>query len=418
MSSELSRRRFLRQTLSGGALVSLGLQVPTFLASSAAALGRQGRTNDRVLVVVQLTGGNDGLNTVIPYADPEYARNRIVLRIAGSQVLKLDEQLGLHPSLEPWMALWEQQRLAIVQGVGYPNPNRSHFRSLDIWCSARPEEAAPRSGWLGRALDAWHAHAALPADTAALHHGGGQLPLALVARHVAVPSVDSLEVFQLQQRGGALAAAELRLLAAQQPAGGAPGSEAAFLTQATLAALDSSARIQQALAAGRSAASYPEYPLARKLRNIAEMIDAGLGTRIYYVALDGFDTHAAQLAAHAALLRELGASLAAFVEDLAQRGHGDRVLVMSFSEFGRRVRENASAGTDHGAAAPMFVAGGAVRGGLIGPHPSLSDLEQGDLRFHTDFRQVYATVLDRWLGCSSADVLGASFPHVSLLRSA
>jgi uncharacterized protein (DUF1501 family) len=434
MNGMSSRRQFLQQTLGASSLVSSGLAVPSFLARSAEVLAadanKSGKTSgENVLVVVQLSGGNDGLNTVIPYADPAYNRNRIALRIGREQVRKIDDYVGLHPRMEGFSKLIEGNRLAVVQGVGYPNPNRSHFESMDIWHSANPGVASKAydplkattgssTGWLGRTLDQTRKAAGprVGQDVPALHLGPNELPLALVARETAVPSFDSLESFRLQSGGGALSPRTLRGVAAISREQSPPLTD--FVRRSMLAAIDSSEKVQEALRSDRSPVKYPGFGLARKLQNIARLIDAGLKTKIYYVSLDGFDTHANQADAHAALVDELSSSVKAFIDDLAHRGHLDRVLVLSFSEFGRRVRENASAGTDHGAAAPVFLAGGKVKSGPIGKHPSLTDLDQeGDLKFHADFRQVYATILDQWLRADSAAVLGEKFKHVGVLRA-
>ena len=413
-----SRRRFLQSTLGSATLLSSGLTVPGFLARSArAAAGSGGKSNEKVLVVIQLSGGNDGLNTVIPYADDDYARNRIALRIPTSQVLKLNDHVGLHPRMNAFHELHNQGRLATVQGVGYSNPDRSHFRSMDIWHSAQRENEQPRDGWLGRCLDNSRRDALKAGagqDVPALHLGANELPLALVSRATPVPSVESLESFRFRTENGAIPLNSLKSLAAADRSAGVTMLD--FLRRSTLNAYASSEQVRDALAGERDVAAYPEqYGLARKLKNIAQLIDAGLATRIYYVSLAGFDTHANQQGTHANLLGELANSTAAFVKDLENRGHLDRVLVMSFSEFGRRVRENASEGTDHGAAAPMFLAGGMVKSGVLRKHPSLTDLDDGDLKHHTDFREVYATILDRWLGCASESVLGSKFEPLPIL---
>jgi uncharacterized protein (DUF1501 family) len=405
-----SRRRFLKTTFGASALLSMGLEVPGFLTRTALAAD-SAAAKDRVLIVVQLSGGNDGLNTVIPYADDGYRRNRVVLRIPQEQVLKVDDYIGLHPQMAGFEKLLQEQHLSIVQGVGYPNPDRSHFRSMDIWHSAQPDFAKPQDGWLGRSLAKIGRQQG--GDVPALHLGPQELPLALMSQERPVPSVDSLESFQLRTAGGALATPALSQLAST------PRPEnplLSFVQRSALTAYASSQQVREALKDQRSAVSYPAFGLARKLRSIAHLIDAGLATRIYYVSLDGFDTHANQAQAHGGLLGELSSSLAAFIEDLRQRGHLDRVLVMSFSEFGRRVKENASQGTDHGAAAPLFLMGSRMKPGTFGKHPSLSDLDaEGDLKHHTDFRRVYATLLDRWLACSSRDILGSDFEPLPLL---
>lgn len=404
-----TRREFLQTTLGSAALLSTGLSVPTFLTRAAAAA--QGKGGDRVLVVVQLGGGNDGLNTVIPFADDSYLRNRPTLKIGAGQALKIDDYTGLHPRMTGFSRLLEEKRLAIVQGVGYPNPDRSHFRSMDIWQSARLDLPTPVDGWLGRALDASTRSAGQ--DVPALHLGGNRLPVALVSEKTAVPSVESLANFRIRTETGALPIQTLRTLA--QPAAAVEPPLVEFLRRSTLAAYDSSGQVQAALAEERSAVAYPSFGLANKLKHVSQLIDAGLSTRIYYVSLDGFDTHAEQAASHGNLLAEVSESITAFVDDLAGRGQLDRVVLMTFSEFGRRLKENASLGTDHGAGAPLFLAGGKVKSGLIGKHPSLADLDDGDLKHHTDFRQVYATLLDGWLGCSSEQVLGRKFEPVAAL---
>jgi uncharacterized protein (DUF1501 family) len=410
-----NRRQFLQQTLGSATLLSAGVTVPMFLARSALAAGTKGGAGGRVLVVVQLSGGNDGLNTVVPFADPEYGRHRIALNIPKDQVLKLDDHVGLHPQMTGLNELFKEGQLAVVQGVGYPNPDRSHFRSMDIWHSAQREVEQPRDGWLGRYLDqSTSKDSATSSDVPALHLGPNYLPLALASRSTAVPSVESLEGFRLRTAGGAVPLASLRTLAeTERPSA---SSTLDFLRRSTLNAYASSQQVQEALEEKGTQGEYPSYRLAEKLKHVAQLIDAGLSTRIYYVSLGGFDTHANQLQTHGLLLKELSDSVAAFLKDVKKRGHLDRVMVMSFSEFGRRVHENASQGTDHGAAAPLFLAGGAVKAGVIGKHPSLTDLDEGDLKFHTDFRQVYATLLDSWLGCPSVAVLGKQYDKLAVLK--
>ena len=408
-----TRRQFLQRTLAGTSALSLGLAVPRFLQSSAAAMAnRQASAAGRILVVVQLSGGNDGLNTVIPYRDPAYAKNRVALRIPASQVLTLNDEVGLHPRLTGLAQLWEDRQLAVVQGVGYPNPNRSHFESMDIWHSCQRDRQQQRTGWLGRALDA--TPSAQRSDLPALHLGRGELPLPLAARRTAAPSAPSLEACQLRTSNGALPSSALREIADSAPADNdAPLAQ--FLQQTMLTALDASQKVQETAAQQRTAQSYPATGLGGKLRTVAQLIDAEVACPIYYVSLDGFDTHANQAAAHAALMGELSGALAAFTTDLQARGHLDRVLVMTFSEFGRRVKENASLGTDHGAAAPMMLLGNQVHAGCIGAHPSLTDLDDGDLKHHTDFRSVYSAVLEDWLGCPAEPVIGQKFERVKIL---
>lgn len=402
-----TRRKFLSAVSASTAAVSSGLVsltplAPRFLLESA-AYGAEQR-GDTILVVVQLSGGNDGLNTIVPYADENYRASRTTLAIAKSQVLKIDDSVGFHPSLKGFARLLEAQQLAIVQGVGYPNPNRSHFESMDIWHTAHQKADKQQGGWIGRALDAQHKEWKKQSDTPALHLGDEAQPLALAARDVATPSVRSLERFKLETSGDAARRSMI------QTTTQLPRTEASdllkFVQTSAAAALEASRRIEEAARDYKTPVKYPTTPLATRLKSVAQLIDAGLATRIYYVAIDGWDTHAQQAAAHAALLEQLGDAVAAFTEDLVHHGHGERVVTLMFSEFGRRVKENASRGTDHGAAAPVLLAGAKVKSGLIGKHPSLTDLDDGDLKHHTDFRQVYAALLERWLGWPAAPIVG------------
>ncbi|MCH8921657.1 MAG: DUF1501 domain-containing protein [Planctomycetes bacterium] len=404
-----TRRRFLAASLGSSAIVSLTPRVPGFLLQ-AAAREQNKKQGENVLVVVQLSGGNDGLNTVVPYADDAYGRNRFTLRIGEGQVRKIDDYAGFHPAMEGFEKLLQQEKLAVLQGVGYENPNRSHFESMDIWHTARRKDQPRRVGWLGASLDA--AVNAGP-DVAAMHLGEGKQPLALASLKVNVPSIRSLQGFRLRgSEDRALVRTVEQALAAQRDAN---DDLLQFLHSSTSAALATSRRIQEVLGHGKTAVKYPQTKLAGKLRDVAQLIDADLGTRVYYVTLSGFDTHAEQNNAHAALLGELSGALAAFSEDLKSRGHDRHVLTLAFSEFGRRLRENASGGTDHGAAAPLFLIGSRVKPGLIGKHPSLTDLTSGDLKYHTDFRRVYATLLEKWLGWPSAEVLGKQYRPLDVL---
>lgn len=418
-----NRRRFLKSSLASSTLVAMGAStVPEFLGRSARAAdngaGKSAKkSNDRILVVVQLLGGNDGLNTVVPHGIDGYNRGRRTLRIGSSQVHKVTPEIGLHPAMGGMGKLLEKNRLAIVQGVGYPNPDRSHFRSMEIWEVGRLEND-PKSletGWLGRAMDQ---KGRKPGeDPPALHVGGRSLPQALHSRHTEVPALENLAGYKLQLTGtdaerraersalGEMAAAERKM---DDPVLG-------FIRQTTLSAYESSSRLEQ-IAAKAGKSSYPSFGLAKRLEMIAQIIKAGFGTRIFYTSLDGFDTHANQLATHAALLTELSDSIAAFHDDLAAAGQADRVATLTFSEFGRRVAENASLGTDHGAAAPVFLIGPVAKAGLIGAHPTFDDLDDGDLKHHTDFRRVYASLLADWLDCPAEPVLGPGFAPLPLLR--
>lgn len=414
----LSRRRFLASVSAATAattgLVSLAPQVPFFLAESA-ALGAEAKAGEQILVVVQLSGGNDGLNTVIPFRDERYKKARPSLAFGEESVLKIDADLGFHPSLQGMAKLLEAQQLAIIQGVGYPNPNRSHFESMDIWHTARTELGQRTAGWIGRGLDVQKEALARTADPGALHLGEEVQPLALTARDVPSPSIRSLEQFKLDVGSNG------KLREGIESAAAAPRGDASellmFVQTRTTSALEVSRRIEAAAKDYKTSVAYPETGLAIKLKQAAQLIDAGLSTRVYYVALDGFDTHSQQADAHAGLLSQLGDALAAFAEDLQTHGHLDRVTTLVFSEFGRRLEENASQGTDHGAAAPVFLVGSRVRSGLVGNHPSTADLDDGDVKFALDFRSIYATLLSQWLNWPADQILGAEFKPAEVLRS-
>jgi uncharacterized protein (DUF1501 family) len=410
-----NRREFLKTSMASGALVSWGLTVPAFLSRTAAAAPMADRpgAKDTILVVIQLTGGNDGLNTVIPYADEEYGKLRPTLRQNKAQVKKLNDHVGLHPSMGGLAGLLNDQALCVVQGVGYPNPSQSHFRSMDIWQAGNTAETSTE-GWIGKALK--HAPA-----TGAFHlsDNNESSPLALTGAPVRVPSLSSLEDFQLRTTAASSAdkKEQRNLIETAAKIGTGQPNLLDFVKRTAVNTYDASRRLREIATNYQPKAPYPNTPLANRLKLAAQLIDADLGARLFYVSIDGFDTHANQMTTHGNLLQQLSDAMTAFYKDLAARGHKDRLLLMTFSEFGRRAHENGSKGTDHGSAAPMFLVGGKVKAGVVGEHPSLTKLEMGNLRHHTDFRQVYAAVLDQWLGVPSRDVLGAEFHPVNILKS-
>jgi uncharacterized protein (DUF1501 family) len=401
-------------------------------AATQAVTGKDGT----ILVVLQMAGGNDGLNTVIPYADDAYHVARPRLRVAPDQVLKIDNHIALNPKLAGLKSLYDEGHAAIVQGVGYPNPNRSHFRSTEIWQTASDSERALNEGWLGRYFD----NCCSGADPTVGVAIGGETPQAFAAKNPTGVTFSRPEQFRFQpsERGnGQMSAEEIFFRELNEGAAGDESGTAAsntggsigaisgktkndlstldFLQRTALDAQLSSDKILAIARKYKSTVPYPQGQLAASLNIIARMVAGGLPTRVYYASQGGFDTHAGQIYSHQRLMTELNDAVAAFVADLKQQGNFDRVLLMTFSEFGRRVQENANGGTDHGAAAPMFVLGGAVKAGLFGKHPSLTELDHGDLKFNTDFRSVYGTVLDRWLKAPSEIVLGRKFPRLSIL---
>ncbi len=287
-------------------------------------------------------------------------------RNSSSDVLKIGEGLGFHPSLSGFAKLLEAGQLSIVQGVGYENPNRSHFESMDIWHTCQRKEEQRTDGWLGRALGTLERESG--SDPRGLHFGYDKLPFALVSRSLSVPSIRSLDQFRLNGNSDGEFLQKVRGLAAEQrtDADGLLG----FVQNSTSAALDASQRLEETGKSYQPSLAYPETALGQKLKSVAQLITSGLSTAVYYVQIDGFDTHSQQPDAHSGLLRQTGDAVAAFTGDLIAQGFGDRVLTMCFSEFGRRVAENASEGTDHGTAGPMFFAGTGINSGLIGKHPT------------------------------------------------
>ncbi|MFN7625671.1 MAG: DUF1501 domain-containing protein [Pirellula sp.] len=375
------------------------------------------RTDHRVVVVIQLSGGNDGLNTVIPHRHELYRKARPKLGIPSSEVIEVADGLGLHPSLKSLDRILADGRLSIVQGVGYESPNRSHFESMDIWQSCRHKKDRTPSGWIGRWISE-HQATERP-DSLGVHVGAESLPLAFLERGVQVPSVASLEQMRLKAKverddsadvGGEVSSSPMKA----QERGATESDDAdpgllSFVETSTSAAIAASERLETALSKTATPTGFPSSRLSEKLQVISRLILAGMTTQIYYVTLDGFDTHANQPAAHEALLRQWSEAVSAFTTRMKEAGHQDRVLVMTFSEFGRRVAENASLGTDHGAAAPMFLAGPELPNLIVGDHPSLSDLDDGDLKFGVDFRAVYASVIEDWLGTSSIKSLDGDY---------
>ena len=411
----------------------------TFFALDAVAADALTQTatgkDGTILVVLQMAGGNDGLNMVVPYADDIYYRSRPKLGLPADKVLKLNSYAGLNGKLTGLKALFDEGHLSVVQGVGYPNPNRSHFRSTEIWQTASDADRNESEGWLGRYFD----NCCAGADPTVGVAIGEEMPQAFAAKTPTGITFSQPEQFRwrpsekvegrmsaeesfFRQLNGSGGGEETLLTASEGGSIGAiPGksktdlSTIDFLQRTALDAQLSSDKILAIARKYESNVPYPQGRLAASLSMIARMIAGGLPTRVYYVSQGGFDTHAGQVNAHERLMGELNDALSAFATDLKQQGNFDRVLLITFSEFGRRLVENANGGTDHGAAAPMFIVGGTVKPGLFGKYPSLSDLDYGDLKFNTDFRSVYGTVLDKWLRAPSQVVLGRKFPALPII---
>ena len=385
----MNRRDFLKAS---ALAVSVTSGMPGFLARAAAQASATG--GDKTLVVIQLTGGNDGLNTLIPYSNGAYYAARPNIAIAKKDVLTLNADLGMHPSLRALSKFWDAGQLGWLENIGYPNPNRSHFASMAIWHTADPSQAAS-DGWIGRIAETI-------GDPFCASNIGNATPLALQAKDFSLPSISSVDGFQVKLPDGLHDPFTAML---NTPRAG----EAEYLQKATKQMLLNTARVQKNLSKYRSGAKYPDSKFAASLQDIARLIAGGNGQRVLYTSLGSFDTHAGQRAEQDDLLTQLAEGLAAFQADLEVQGLSDKVVVMGFSEFGRRVAENDSAGTDHGQGSVMFVLGKGVKGGIHGDSPDLESLADGDIRYKQDFRGVYAQALDSWLKLDSKEILGGKF---------
>ena len=415
-----TRRGFLKASLGATALASL----EPGLSRWAAAVDRRRDTDDTVLVIVELAGGNDGLNSVIPFDNDVYARSRPTLRLSGDEVLKINDQLGFHPALEGFRRLFDAGDLSVLQGVGYPKPNGDHDAAMLDWQSAEPHQTNRQTGWVGRAID--NCDQLDPTSVPAALVGQVQQPFCLNAERTIVPSINSLQDYILRPAGSAASRADHRhrlVEAAELTRAESDNPLFSTVQQGNLAGYAASRRLEEVLRnRSASAGNYPQFHLAGQLRTISQLIRADTGIRIFFTGfggggIGGFDNHANQRDNHSALLRHLSESVAAFIDDLTGEKLLDRVVLMTFSEFGRTVQENGRKGTGHASAAPMFLAGGNLRGGLVGEHPSLTELENGGPKHHTDFRRVYATVLESWLGFDSRAALGRGFELLDVFEA-
>ncbi len=433
-----TRREFLRSTVLGGAL---SWTVPAFLANTFSALQSEAADkatqvvtghDSTILVVLQMAGGNDGLNTVVPHTNDYYHRARPKIGLSEKQVLTLNDEVSLNSNLAGFKELYDAGQLSVIQGVGYPNPNRSHFRSTEIWQTACDSDRFEKYGWLGRYFD----NTCDGCEPTVAVNIGRQMPQAFDAKHPKGVSLDNPQNYRFispeKAKAGEMSSAEDSFRKLNQPeedmaenSGGTisaihgparhNGSVLDFLERTALDAQVSSDKIRAIASRSDNKATYPQSQLGNALKLVGKLIGGGLPTRIFYVSQGGYDTHTNQPGAHDRLLKDLGDSVKAFVQDMKGQGNMSRVMLMTFSEFGRRVSENASSGTDHGAAAPMFVVGDKVKAGLLGRYPSLApgDLFQGDLKFSVDFRSVYAGILENWLKTKSELILGKKFPPLA-----
>ncbi len=390
----LSRRTFLQKS----SIVSLAPVLPHVFGRTANAAKLE--ADEKVLIVIQLDGGNDGLNTVIPFADDGYGKARKKLRIPTKDILKIDDHVGLHPSMRSAKALFDDGRLSIVQDVGYPNPNRSHFTSMKIWQTARFDvDQHNDNGWLGRTLDL----KSFEGKKSAIFVGQQETPVALWGRKSEAISLSrssdlqlALDPFKPENKSETKSDLEQ------------------FVSRQVLSAYASAEKFKRQGAGISNDSKYPTTRLGSQLKLVSQLLKSGSRSRIYYTSQSGYDTHSSQLFSHSRLLREYADALKALLDDLKEAGLDDRVVVMTFSEFGRRIGENNSEGTDHGTAGPVFLAGTPVKGGLLGDPPNLSDAVDGDLKVQQDFRSIYATILDQWLDVDPGSVLGSDHAALSL----
>ena len=437
-----TRREFLRTTVLGSAL---SWTVPAFLANTFSALQSEAADSatqiatgkdGTILVVLQMAGGNDGINTVVPYTNDFYHNARPRIGLSADKVLDLNGEIGFHGSMTGFKDLYDSGNLAVVQGVGYPNPNRSHFRSTEIWQTASDADKVEKYGWLGRYFD----NDCAGCDPAVGVTIGNQMPEAFFAKkptgicfnnpqnyrfvpgeHPKPGQTDLTEesykkLNELDANGAdENSGGSIGMLAAGMPMQG--GSAIDYIQRTALDAQVSSDEVRNIASRVQNQAVYPASQLGNSLKLVAKLIGGGLPTRIYYVSQGGYDTHVNQVPTQQRLLKDLGDSTKSFVADLKAQGNMQRVLVMTFSEFGRRVTENANGGTDHGAAAPLVIVGNKVTAGLLGQYPSLAtqDLFEGDIKYTVDFRSVYAAVLENWLKTPSAPILGRQFQPLQLV---
>ncbi|MFC5449495.1 DUF1501 domain-containing protein [Paenibacillus aestuarii] len=410
---KLTRRDFL---LKGSALIAtLGLGgglIYNHFGKSVFTPEAESSADDPILVVVQLNGGNDGINTLIPYGQGVYYDERPTLAYKQNEVLALDNQVGLHPSLAGMAALYKLGKLAIIQGVGYPKPDHSHFRSMEIWQTAEPDTIS-HSGWLARYVESSLMRSDNPLKAIQI---GNAASKAFSSDKLNFPVIQSLESYQLIDPKTAMMEKNRILKAFQDMYN--PDGQLDQLRVASQRGRDAYQSVEaiHALSANYvNKITYPNSGFARDLQLVSKLLAGGAGTRVFQVQLGGFDDHADEKEQHARVLQQLDEGLTAFYKDMETQGLQDRVAVMIFSEFGRRVRENGSGGTDHGTAAPMFVLGGRVKGGLYGDYPSLTQLDNGDLKYEVDFRAVYGTLIDKWLQGDAAGVLGKSYEKLTFI---
>ena len=371
---------------------------------------------EKSLVVVQLSGGNDYLNTIVPYGDDEYYDFRKTVHINQESVLPVDGTYGFNPNLGPIKQLYDEGKVAVINGIGYDNPNRSHFRSMDIWHTALPDEIG-NEGWLGRVIREID-----PSGENVLTgvNFGRGLPRALGVRGVPVASVGNLETYGLFTDIEDEATRSLALRAFAHMYGGVQGKDPVldFLGQTGSNALKGADILRTAPEKYSSSIEYAANPISQSMKSVAQVLFADLGTRVFYTQHGSFDTHSGELTSHAKLWQEVSGAIGDFYDDLKEHGREDEVVVLVFSEFGRRIKDNGS-GTDHGSGGIAFVIGSEVKGGMYGQYPSIREADQleGDLHFNNDFRSTYSTIIENWFGLDAVPIVNGTFEQFDFVSS-
>lgn len=390
---------------------------PTVIEASDTGTGPLQNAANRTLVVVQLLGGNDGINTVVPYGQQAYYDNRPTLALSSQDIIQLDGDIGLHPSLTGLAGLYSDHNAAIIQGVGYPNPNLSHNESTMIWETASPDSSL-LNGWLGRYLDA-----AVPTDnTIKAVNVDSLLPLTLRGAVQNGLSVYALSQFTVQNlisqknrtpdQDTVKAINEVQCIACQEY-----NTMVNSMMQSGLDAISASDILSQAAASYQTSVTYPTDDFGTRMKLAAQITTSSMKPRIVYVQIGGFDTHAAQAGTQATLLQSLSNGITAFYNDMSSKGLANNTAIVTFTEFGRRLKENGNKGTDHGAAQPVFMVGGQISGNLYSSYPSLTNLDSsGNIQYNVDFRQVYASILDKWLDIDPSTVLGSEYDELSVFQ--
>jgi uncharacterized protein (DUF1501 family) len=400
-----TRREFLRQSTSGLGLIAFSSVAPAFLTHSVSAKVPKAEKDRTILVLIQLAGGNDGLNTLVPFEDDNYYRLRPKLALPKRDLHAINDTLGFHPSCGELADLYKSGQLAVIQNVGYPNPNRSHFRSMEIWETASDSEEYLSTGWTGRYFDNY-CSGTPSTDPLGLNIGNELPDIFLSEREHNIFSLDPTAGRRSVGEGMKNAIGRTQFNSSEN---------ANFLQHTLMNALVTESKVLKSLRGYKPMVEYPENSLGRNLQKVAALIASGQETRVYFVSLGGFDTHANQLFRHRALMKELSSGMAAFQTDLEAHGLDDQVLTMTFSEFGRRPSENVSGGTDHGTAAPLFVMGSGLKGSLFGTAPDLDLQKNKDMSYSTDFRSIYSTVIDKWFAAKPETVLGKSYPGIDFI---